>query len=120
MIHSVFSKKFGEELRFVIADGHGKVIDDAQGYGYKTMQNAHKALWYKFGGGKKKVNKEKQEALEFWKKHKDLRNEIVEVVEYNIKQIAMCEVTEKQILEELCSRYSAPIPSVNYLKYLDK
>lgn len=38
--------------RFVIADNSGKVVDDAQGWGYKTEEKARKAMWYKFKGGK--------------------------------------------------------------------
>lgn len=34
-----------EETRYVIADDDGKTVDDAQGYGYKTKQNAIKAMW---------------------------------------------------------------------------
>ena len=37
-----------EETRYVIADDDGKIVDDAQGYGYKTKQNAMKAMWWKF------------------------------------------------------------------------
>lgn len=37
-----------KELRFCIIDADtGVVFDDAQGYGYKTAQNAHIALAYK-------------------------------------------------------------------------
>lgn len=31
----------------IIEDGTGKVLDDANGYGYKTKQNAHRAWGYK-------------------------------------------------------------------------
>ena len=40
------------EVRYVIVDGNGKIVDDAQGYGYKTRQKAAKAMWWKFKGGK--------------------------------------------------------------------
>ena len=39
-----------------------EVIDNANGYGYKTRQNAEKAGWYKFKGGKSKKDTEPQEA----------------------------------------------------------
>ena len=44
------------QTRFDICDATGKVIDDAQGYGYKTEQSAHKAAAYKFKGGQKKAD----------------------------------------------------------------
>lgn len=43
--------------RFEIVDTDtGEVVDNANGYGYKSKPNAYKAGWYKFGGGKKKVD----------------------------------------------------------------
>lgn len=39
--------KVGFETRWKIIDKNGKVIDDAQGYGYKSKQNAIKAIWYR-------------------------------------------------------------------------
>ncbi len=44
-----------EESRYRIEDDDGKVIDDAQGYGYKTYQKAIKAMWHKFQGGREKL-----------------------------------------------------------------
>ena len=44
-----------EESRYRIEDDDGKVIDDAQGYGYKTYRKAIKAMWYKFQGGREKL-----------------------------------------------------------------
>ena len=32
--------------RFAIANMDGRIIDDAQGYGYKTKQSAHKAAYF--------------------------------------------------------------------------
>ena len=41
--------------RFIIVrKDNGATLDDAQGYGYKSADNAGKAGWYKFGGGKAK------------------------------------------------------------------
>jgi hypothetical protein len=55
------------ETRYIIVDDEDKIIDDAQGYGYKTFDKAKKALWYKYKGGKEKINNEKLEAEKFWK-----------------------------------------------------
>ena len=45
------------ELRYAIADKDGKVLDDAQGYEYKTKQKAFLALNWKFLNGKQKSDK---------------------------------------------------------------
>ena len=56
------------ENRYIIIDKDtGEIIDDAQGYGYKTHESARKAMWYKFEGGKKKMDSEKSKAFKFWK-----------------------------------------------------
>ena len=52
--------------RFIIVDLNGKLLDDAQGYGYKSILNAHKAATYKFCGGKDKSDAMKKIAKKFW------------------------------------------------------
>jgi hypothetical protein len=37
----------------------GKVLDDAQGYGYKSAEKARVADWYKTGGREKQRDKER-------------------------------------------------------------
>ena len=40
--------KKGKEQRYVIVNKEtGEIIDDAQGYGYRTIQGAYKAFKYK-------------------------------------------------------------------------
>lgn len=47
------------DRRYVVIDRDtGEVLDDAQGYGYKTAQNAHKAYGYK-NPSKKKIREKK-------------------------------------------------------------
>jgi hypothetical protein len=72
---------FEMQTRFDICDIDGTVIDDAQGYGYKTAQSAHKAAAYKFKGGKQKVDAAKA----FWRKHKDFAKKLSDVLLENIK-----------------------------------
>lgn len=68
--------------RFVIIEAEGGVLlDDAQGYGYKTARNAYKAGWYKFGGGKAKVSTTES----WWKKHENLRRRISDELFYIAK-----------------------------------
>lgn len=73
-----FPSEFGPERRYVITDHSGKLLDDAQGYGYKTAQKAHKAAWYRFKGGKRKKDTVKSAAQAFWSRNK----EYVEFVRY--------------------------------------
>ena len=74
--------------RFAVADPSGKIADDADGWGYKTKQNAHKAAWYKLSGGKKNLNNRNGELKRFLKDHPGLGNFIDEVLERNVKGFA--------------------------------
>lgn len=74
------------ETRYDIADESGKVIDNAQGYGYKTFQSAQKAAWYKFKGGKQKTDETKKKALAFWKANKGFGKELNDWLEWNFKE----------------------------------
>jgi len=69
------------QTRFDICDADGKVIDDAQGYGYKTAQSAHKAAAYKFKGGKQKADAVKK----FWRQHKEFARKLSEFLLINFK-----------------------------------
>lgn len=57
--HNEFDDEFSE-TRYIIVDDNGKIIDDAQGYGYKTYQNAYKSYYYK--KNKPKIDKLRKEA----------------------------------------------------------
>lgn len=72
---------FDTQTRFDICDADGKVIDDAQGYGYKTAQSAHKAAACKFKGGKQKA----EAAKAFWRKHKDFAKKLSDRLLDNFK-----------------------------------
>lgn len=52
----------------LVDDETGKVLDDAQGYGYRTAQKAHAAYAYRHSNGKNKASKEASKI--WWKKHK--------------------------------------------------
>lgn len=52
-----------KEIRYrIINEENGSVLDDAQGYGYKSAQNAYKAFGYKTKT-KKNVNKDKRRSI---------------------------------------------------------
>lgn len=69
------------QTRFDICDLEGKVMDNAQGYGYKTAQSAHKAATYKFKGGKQKADAAKA----FWREHKEFAKKLSDVLLINFK-----------------------------------
>lgn len=57
------------ETRYRIVDDDGKIMDDAQGYGYKSSTAASKALWYKFKGGRAKMAMDERMRKEIYRKH---------------------------------------------------
>ena len=98
------------DQRFVITDDDGKVVDDAQGYGYKSKQKAHKAMWYKFQGGKQKVNEKQKKVKEFFKQHKGLDKFLNKIFENNCKEIMRGEVTDQDIINEVKEEFGIDIP----------
>ncbi len=73
------------EHRYAISDLSEKIIDNANGYGYKSIQAAHKAASYKLSGGKKKHDKTKIEAKSFMKKHPSVSGELESEMFYSLK-----------------------------------
>lgn len=71
-IIAVQSEKLSEPYfpRYVIVDSEtGEILDDAQGYGYKTAQKAHMAYAYKTRDkSKDKAKKEKEKHIRRWMK----------------------------------------------------
>ena len=59
------------DTRYVIVDDEGNILDDAQGYGYKSARNAHAAWAYKnrTPAQKKKANQNKKKIQEWVKSH---------------------------------------------------
>ena len=102
------------ETRFVIVEkGKDKVLDDAQGYGYKTAQGAHKAGWYKFQRGKEKISSEKALAKQFWKQHPELVSEVEQNMWYALKDGISDLELEKQYMDE----YNMPKGALKYLEF---
>ena len=104
--------------RYAIADENGEIVDDAQGYGYKTPQNAQKVIWYKFHGGKQKLNARKAAARAFWKTHPEARRAAVRMLEANFKELARGEYTLRDIADGLREELGLEVKE-DYLKDLD-
>lgn len=64
------------EPRFVIVDEDGKILDDAQGYGYTSAQKAHAAWGYKHNK-KAKIKRKRKER--WWKKHPAFEVEVDDI-----------------------------------------
>jgi len=103
------------EERFIIVDDNNKIIDDAQGYGYKSKQKAYKAMNWKFKGGKQKKQIKENEKRQFFNRYNGLEKFIENIYENNCKEIALGEVTLKDIQKSVKKEFSINIPE-DYLK----
>jgi hypothetical protein len=106
------------DTRFIIVEKEtGNLLDDAQGYGYKTARGAHKAGWYKYQRGKEKITSEKSDAKKFWKQHSDIKQEVIQMLENSVKEICRGEITETEIISDLEKHYGFVFPQAA-IKYL--
>lgn len=64
-----------EKRYIIIKKSTGEVIDDAQGYGYKSQQGAWKALYFKLN--KEKIKDNAIKIHNWWKEHNEL-NKIIQ------------------------------------------
>ena len=74
--------KKGNEQRYVIVNKEtGEIIDDAQGYGYRTIQGAYKAFKFKnLSSSEKSERNKKINAVKKWcKANKGLVNLLLEL-----------------------------------------
>lgn len=103
--------------RFAIANEEGKVIDDAQGYGYKTKQKAYLAMNWKFGGGKEKADLNKK-MYNTWLKESEVHPKIIKAfdsyMECCFKELARGETKMSDIWKEIENEFSVSIP--DYVK----
>ena len=105
--------KYWKDGRYIIIDENsGEILDDAQGYGYKDTQKAHKAMWWKFGGGKEKRIGGKN-LFNIWIKdetNKKIFSEINGIIENNFKEIALKEVSIGEVIKEVENQYGIKLP----------
>ena len=66
--------------RFAIADAEGNIVDNAQNWGYKTKQAAHKAANYKMN--KRKIDSDNSIVVSFMRKNKKFSNDISDAMFY--------------------------------------
>lgn len=83
--------------RFIILNNN-EIIDDANGYGYKSFCSASRAKSYKFGGGRDKLESKKQEMREVVKKYKGIKKFVSNLYEWNIKELVRGETEELEFV----------------------
>ena len=105
--------KYWKDGRYIIInENSGEIVDDAQGYGYKDKQKATKAMWWKFNGGKEKKDAEKK-LFNAWIKietNKNIFDEINRIIEDNIKEIALKELSINEIIKEVENEKNITLP----------
>ena len=106
----IIKKVINNEDRFIIIDEDGVVLDDAQGYGFKTRQKAFLCYNYK---NNNELKKERNRCKKFWKENKEIKEKIETALEINWKDIF--EYTEKELIEQIQEMIKE-----NYDKEVDK
>lgn len=102
------------ETRWIIVGGNDKLLDDANGYGYKTKQNAFKAGWYKFQGGRNKIDDIKS----WWKKNKAFSRRLNRFQEDYFKEIAYDQINFEEEAVKISKEMNVEGFEVKFLKYL--
>jgi len=99
--------------RYAISDKDGNIIDDANGYGYKTKGNAYRVLSYKYLGGKQKASLQKRDYRKWINEnpiHKGVIKEFDNLTECYFKEIFRGETTLNDIWKELEESHKITIP----------
>lgn len=99
--------------RFAIADKTGKILDDAQGWGFKTRQKAFFSMHHNFLGGKESKQQRKNDFKNWVNSnptHKKIVNEFNNLLEGYFKEIARGESTIEDVWGQLETEYKIEIP----------
>ena len=102
--------------RFIAVDPDtGEVIEDGNGYGYKTKQNAIKAAYWHFNKGQ--ITHENKVVEKFMKEHKSFGTWISDEMFYSMKDGEDFTAERlKQMAEE--QELELPFPPAKFLKIL--
>ena len=109
------------DKRYIIVDENNKLLDDAQGYGYKTAQNAHKAWTYKNRDKSKDKQKQqlKKQIKQWLKENPNIQDTIETELFYALKDGEDIEFNVsflKNVLQAL--KIECPFKHVDVLKIL--
>jgi len=102
------------ETKWVIVDANDKLLDDAGGYGYKTKQNAIKAGWYKFQGGKNKIDDIKS----WWKQNKAFSLRLNRFQEDYFKEIAYDQINFEEEAVKIAKEMNVEGFEIKFLKWM--
>lgn len=106
------------ETRYIVVSlTTNKVIDDAQGYGYKTIQSAEKAMWYKYKGGKSKIDIAKKDAKLFWKSNSEIKDDLEDIMFVEMKEGN--KLTNSELVLYVKNKYGKDIDP-KWIKYMCK
>jgi hypothetical protein len=97
------------ERRYAIADASGTIVDDAQGFGYKSFGAANKAMWYKFKGGRGKIESAKIAATKYWRDKKGIVRDIMGAMECNFKELARGEISDEEIISDVEKKHGVTL-----------
>ena len=107
------------DKRYVVVDEvTGEVLDDAQGYRYKSAQNAHRAYSYKSMPPKKRRQREgvKRQVERWCAKHKDVMQHVEQAMLYALKDGE--NVTEADVRAIVTEHgLELPFPVKDLMKY---
>jgi len=67
-------------------------------------------MWYKFEGGKKKINKAKNDRKIYLKSHEGLEKFLEDIINDNFKEILKGEHTDEDILAEVKEVFGIDMP----------
>ena len=124
-IKAIISKELSSEYdpRWVIIDEDtGRILDNAQNYGYKSAQKAYAAYSYKnrSPAQKKKDSAAKHAVHDFLRKHPDVAEEFEYIFFHAVKENREDEITPQFVHDTLAGMgyTNLPFAPKDFLKYL--
>lgn len=108
------------KTRYRVFDLEGNLVDDAQGYGYKSARNAHIGYSYKRQPEHQKTDKKLKRLVRSWcHKHADVAASIEVYVFDTLKSgQTLTALEEKALFEGLTAKMSdVPFTAADYFKY---
>ena len=101
--------------RFVIINEEtNEIVDDADGFGYKSLSSCNKVLWYKFKKGKEKIEEKKLEIKTFYNEHPEIRKFILDT--YNKEGLFYSNDVLLYLIGLVEKEFGIILP-IDYLKY---
>ena len=108
-----FTKMEGKEGRFVIKDKSGKIVNDANGYGFTSIKNAINYILYK--EAHPNISSYKTKVSELFKKYKDL-DKIIDDLDIELWYLLKDEgktITKVHYKNKLMKMIRESIPELN-------